>query len=183
LAADQTSETTKAGRAARKARVEEARRERQTKGAIYELTHRERVFALAIVAGSSEVEAAAAAGVRQDRAERAALALMRKPIVRAAIFQFRAAKIPEGVDRYQHEVACLALIPDDLLVNKPSFVDKRWALETMLKLQNKFPGRLGAEGGGNTVVLNILVEAAKKRGVTVTALQQPALVESTTTPG
>jgi hypothetical protein len=156
--------------------AKERRRQRQTQGAIYDLSPRERRFVMALVGGCSDVESAIQAGYRSDRAAAGALTQMRKPIVRAAVFHYRTAAVPEGVDPYAHELSRLALIPEDLLADKPTWQRKIQALELTLKLQNKFPGHLSGVTGG-AVVVNILVEAAKKRAVKFEPAKEPELIE------
>jgi hypothetical protein len=104
---------------------------------------------------------------------------MRKPIIRAAIYALQTSVVPEGADPYEHEVKRLALYPEDLLADKPTFRQKQWALETMLKINKRFPNRGGGDGtgGGDTQLVRLLQRAARKRdellGTEAATVEQP----------
>jgi hypothetical protein len=164
--------TTSAARESAIEKRKEARRRDTIAGAYYALTEKERQFVVAIVAGASESDAAISAGYRADRAVLGSVALLRKTIVRAAIYDLRTrgvagvepAATPELTTA---EINRIALMPDDLLQDRPTYGQKLKALELKAKLEGKLQSK-NALGQGGAEVVRLLVESARRRhGVTV----------------
>ncbi len=142
------------------------------RGAIFNLKKSEEDFCRAVAAGAKPVEAATTLGALKP--EHYARRQLRKPIVQAAIHLLTPKPAEELLPQLAtSEVMSLALMPDHLLADAPRWVDKRWALETALKLANKFPGGRLAEAGAAAV--NLLVEAARRRQLTQSESQTVTL--------
>jgi hypothetical protein len=150
-----------------KARVEklgrEARRQRVTRGSVYFLNSPETRFCRAVAAGATLEAAAVAAGADgAERIQKIIRTYLKRPVVQAAIYELMPRASEEQLAKLAtNEVMRLALMPDHLLADQPRFVDKRWALETALKLQNKFPGGDLAKAGAEAV--GFLIRAAERR--------------------
>jgi hypothetical protein len=137
------------------------------KNAIYFLTPAELRFAQAKATGQTDEDAIRAAGYRGDsgRARVRAHRLMKRPVVRAAVYELAARAMTEAgieVTQVMREYAFLAFMPPEMIEGKPKWSDKRGALDRLgdyLKLFN----RASPEGGGGPkTLLQLIVQAGQQ---------------------
>lgn len=176
---------------AEKARWDRDRALDKTTSAIYYLTPREREFVNGVCTGMEYSSAAEAAGYKQQG--RALInktyTLMRRPIVRAAIYQTMSATFGKAnitTEQTLRELSTIAFMPDHMLQDRPRYSDKLRALELLAKYQRMLDKFVHVEG--EVSVVGLIVGSARREkaklerenitdGVIDTKTAEPVLIE------
>lgn len=141
----------------------------QMSAAIYHLMPRERLFVAHVAGGMKHEHAVLAAGYALEGGalNDKAYSLMKKPLIRAAIYQavsgsFARASIE--TDQTLRELATIAFMPDHMLEGRPRWQDKLRALELIGRFQRLLDKHVQHEGEISVVDL-IRGSARRERAI------------------
>lgn len=167
-----------------KARWDQDRKLDRTTAAIYYLTPREREFVGHVCAGLEYSKATEAAGYKlQGKALiNKTYRLMRRPMVRAAIYQTMSALFGKAnitTEQTLRELATIAFMPDDMLEGRPRYQDKIRALELLAKYQ-RLLDKFVHHTGEVSVVGLIVGSARRERAALERQVSEEAVLEPRT---